>query len=145
MKGVEPSGPRALSNFASAATSFMNLGRSPSWSASTMATALGLTGRNSASLASASGQSAPCSIQRLMVSIWSGLSAPVGGHLQSVVVAGDTVEQEAVLGAAGHDAAAIDHRAFAVQPHAAGRLRATVARDTVLAQDREHILREIYF
>jgi hypothetical protein len=69
----------------------------------------------------------------------------IAGHLHSVIGAGDTVEQEAVLGAARHDAAAIDHCAPAVQPHATGGLLSAVAHDAVLAQDRQHILREIYF
>jgi hypothetical protein len=53
------------------------------------------------------------------------------------------VEQEAILGAARHDAAAIDHRALAIQSHAAGRLRPAVARDAVLAQDRQYIAAEV--
>jgi len=79
MNGVEPSGPRALRSFASSSTNFMNSRRSPLCNASTMATAFGFKGGRSASLASESGQSAPWSIQVLMVWICSGRSAPVGG------------------------------------------------------------------
>ena len=140
MKGVEPSGPRALSNFASSATNFMNFGRSPSCSASTMATALGLTGGNSASLASASGQSAPWSIHVLMVWICSGLSAPVGGICIPYVVPRYPVKQKAVVAAAGNHATAADDRAFPIEAHSTALLRGPVAGHAVLPQDRQHIV-----
>ena len=123
----------------------MNFARSPSCSASTMAAGLGIDRRQ---LGFIGERVRP--VSALLDPTFDGvdlfrLERAGGGHLHSVVGAGYTVEQEAVLGAARHDAAAIDHRALAVQPHAAGRLRPAVARDTVLAQDRQNIFGEIYF
>ena len=59
MNGVEPSGPRALSNLGSSVTNREKDCRSPVRNASTIATALEFTGGTSASLANASGHSAP--------------------------------------------------------------------------------------
>ena len=79
MKGVEPSGPRALSSERSAVAAFMKDAKSPVRSDSTIDTAFGFSGGRSFSLASESGQSAPWSIHALTSAICSGRSAPVGG------------------------------------------------------------------
>ena len=76
MNGVEPSGPRAFNRSADAA---MSGRRSPARIAVTIATAIGLGGGKSASLARASGHGAPCSIHVVSVAICSGFSGPDGG------------------------------------------------------------------
>ena len=143
MKGVEPSGPRALSSLGSAADRFHE-----AWQVAVAqhlhhGDGLGIQRRQFGFVGER--------VRPFRALVDPGLDgldlfgAERAGrrHLHSVRVARDPVKQEAVLTAAGHYAAAVDDRALAVEPQAAVLLRRSMTADAILPQDRQHILGEI--
>ena len=127
MKGVEPSGPRALSSLGSA-------DGGPEESLK-VACAQRLDHGNGLGI-----ERRQVGLIRQRVRPFGALVDPTldgldllgaeragGRHLHSVCIPGDAMEQEAVLTAAGHHAAAIDHRALAIDAKAADLLGRAVA------------------